>query len=263
MTGVRLGDIDVNYELVGDGQQTLVLVSGLADDLHLFDLQMEAFLDAGLRVLRYDNRGIGATSKPAGPYTTAQFANDLKGLVDHLGITDFHLAGISMGGMIAQEYALAHGGDLASVTLACTYAAPGPFCSRMYGLWREMAPVMGVPAIMRDVALWGFTPEFFENGGAALAEVETAMRFLDQPVPAYLAQLESIITHDSADRLHQLTTRTLVLAGERDILIPVELSRRLHASLPNSTFALVPGGHCCLWEHPEPFARAIIDFVEA
>jgi 3-oxoadipate enol-lactonase len=257
----RLRDIDVNYEVQGEGETTVVLVSGLADDLHLWDLQMDAFLGAGLRVVRYDNRGIGATSKPAGPYTTAQFADDLKALVDHLGLRDFHLAGISMGGMIAQEYALAHGGDLASVTLACTYAAPGPFCARMFGLWAEMAPVMGVATIMRDVALWGFTPEFFETGGEVLAEVETAMRFLDQPVPAYLAQLESIRTHDTTARLDGLTTRTLVLAGEQDILIPVTLSRRLHEALPNSTFTLVPGGHCCLWEQPEPFARAIAEFV--
>ena len=128
MTSARLGDIDVRYEVEGEGPTTLVLISGLADDFHLFDLQMPAFLRAGLRVVRYDNRGIGATSKPAGPYTTAQFAADLKALVDHLGLEAFHLAGISMGGMIAQEYALAHGDDLASVTLACTYAAPGPFC---------------------------------------------------------------------------------------------------------------------------------------
>jgi 3-oxoadipate enol-lactonase len=257
----RLRDIDVNYEVQGDGETTLVLASGLADDLHLWDLQMETFLAAGLRVVRYDNRGIGATSAPAGPYTTAQFSDDLKALVDHLGLRDFHLAGISMGGMIAQEYALAHGEDLASVTLACTYAQPGPFCSRMYTLWAEMAPVMGVATIMRDVALWGFTPEFFETGGQALADVETAMRFLDQSVPAYLAQLESIRNHDTTARLAQLATRTLVLAGEQDILIPVSLSRRLHEALPNSSFALVPGGHCCLWEHPEPFARAIADFV--
>jgi 3-oxoadipate enol-lactonase len=257
----RLRDIDVNYEVQGEGETTLVLVSGLADDLHLWDLQMETFLAAGLRVVRYDNRGIGATSAPAGPYTTAQFADDLKALVDHLGIGRFHLAGISMGGMIAQEYALAHGEDLESVVLACTYAAPGPFCSRMYTLWSEMAPVMGVATIMRDVALWGFTPEFFESGGEALTEVETAMRFLDQSVPAYLAQLESIRTHDTTARLGSLSTRTLVLAGETDILIPVALSRRLHEGLPNSSFTLVPGGHCCLWEEPEPFARAIADFV--
>jgi 3-oxoadipate enol-lactonase len=261
MTTVHLRDIDVNYEVQGEGETTLVLVSGLADDLHLWDLQMETLLAAGLRVVRYDNRGIGATSMPAGPYTTAQFADDLKALVDHLGLTRFHLAGISMGGMIAQEYALAYPDDLASVALACTYAAPGPFCSRMYALWAEMAPVMGVATIMRDVALWGFTPEFFETGGPALEEVETAMRFLDQPVPAYLAQLESIRTHDTADRLAQLTTRTLVIAGEHDILIPVELSRRLHDALPNSTFTLVEGGHCCVWECPEPIARALADFV--
>jgi 3-oxoadipate enol-lactonase len=258
---VRLRDIDVNYEVEGEGETTLVLVSGLADDLHLWDLQMETLLAAGLRVVRYDNRGIGATSKPAGPYTTAQFADDLKALVDHLGLRDFHLAGISMGGMIAQEYALAHGDDLASVALVATYAAPGPFCSRMYALWAEMAPVMGVATIMRDVSLWGFTPEFFETGGSALEEVETAMRFLDQPVPAYLAQLESIRTHDTTDRLSQLTTRALVIAGEQDILIPVALSRRLHEALPNSSFALVPGGHCCLWECPEPIARALAEFV--
>jgi pimeloyl-ACP methyl ester carboxylesterase len=261
MTVVRLRDIDVNYEVAGDGPTTLVLVSGLADDLHLWDLQMDAFLNAGLRVVRYDNRGIGATSKPPGPYTTAQFAADLQALVDHLALSDFHLAGISMGGMIAQEYALARGDSLASVVLACTYAAPGPFCSRMYALWADMAPVMGPATIMRDVALWGFTPEFFEKGGTSLDEVETAMRFLDQPVSAYLAQLESIRTHDTRARLAGLTTPTLTLAGERDILIPVELSRRLHEALPNSTFALVPGGHCCLWEEPEPFARAIVDFV--
>jgi 3-oxoadipate enol-lactonase len=258
---VRLRDIDVNYEVEGESETTLVLVSGLADDLHLWDLQMETLLAAGLRVVRYDNRGIGATSKPAGPYTTAQFADDLKALVDHLGLRDFHLAGISMGGMIAQEYALAHGDDLASVTLLCTYAAPGPFCSRMFALWAEMAPVVGVATIMRDVTLWGFTPEFFEAGGSALQEVETAMRFLDQPVPAYLAQLESIRTHDTMDRLSQLTTRALVVAGEHDILIPVALSRRLHEALPNSSFALVPGGHCCLWECPEPIARALAEFV--
>jgi 3-oxoadipate enol-lactonase len=126
----------------------------------------------------------------------------------------------------------------------------------MYALWAEMATGDGPATIMRDVALWGFTPEFFENGGASLQEVETAMRFLDQPAPADLAQLESIRTHDTTARLAELTTPTLTLAGERDILIPIELSRRLHEALPNRTFTLVPGGHCCQWEYPEPFARS-------
>jgi 3-oxoadipate enol-lactonase len=104
-----------------------------------------ALLEAGFRVLRFDNRGIGTSSKPVGPCTTAQFAADTKAPVDALGVTDFHLLGASMGGMIAQEYALAHPGDLRSVTLACTHAAAGPFCARMFSLWQEMAPIIEHP----------------------------------------------------------------------------------------------------------------------
>ena len=77
---------------------------------------------------------------PPGPYSTALFAQDTKALVDELGLRDFHLVGVSMGGMIAQEYAIANGADLRSLTLACTYAEPGSFCSRMFAFWAELLP---------------------------------------------------------------------------------------------------------------------------
>jgi 3-oxoadipate enol-lactonase len=256
-----LEQINLNYRLEGDGAETVVLVNGLADDLETWADQVPAFLQSGYRVLRFDNRGIGLSDKPTGPYTTAMFAADTKALVDHLEISDFHLLGVSMGGMIAQEYALAHPDDLRSVTLACTYAAPGPFCSRMFRLWAEMAAVMGVPAVMRDVTLWAFTPGFFETRPVELAEFETAMRFIDQPIPAYLAQLHSIQTHDARDRLGSLEKPTLVLAGETDILIPVELSRELHSLIPGAEWATAKGGHACLWEYPDPFNRAFIAFI--
>src|ERR1022692_2823966 len=124
----RVNDIEINYRLEGDGAETIVLINGLADDLETWALQMDDLLAAGYRVLRFDNRGIGASSKPAGPYSIRMLADDAKALVDDLGITDFHLMGVSMGGMISQEYALAYGSDLRSVTFGCTYAAPGPFC---------------------------------------------------------------------------------------------------------------------------------------
>ena len=133
-------------------------------------------------------------------------ADDAKALADSLGITGFHLMGISMGGMIAQEYALAYPGDLRSVTFACTYAAPGPFCSRMFAMWGDMAPVLGVPFVMRDVTLWAFTVPFFEQRESELAEFETAMRYMDQPLHAYLAQLAVIQAHDTASRLGDITT---------------------------------------------------------
>src|SRR5215813_351044 len=140
MPMVKVNGVDLNYRLEGEGAETIVLVNGLADDLESWVEQKRDLLDAGYRVLRFDNRGIGKSARPKGPYTTALMAADTKALVDHLGIGKFHLVGVSMGGMIAQEYALAHGGDLRSLALCCTYAAPGPFCSRMFRLWRDMAP---------------------------------------------------------------------------------------------------------------------------
>ena len=261
MPFATVNDIDIHYRLAGQGEQTIVLVNGLADDLETWAFQEEALTAAGYRLLMFDNRGVGRTSKPAGPYSSPMMADDVKGLADHLGIGRFHLAGVSMGGMIVQEYALAYPGDLRSVTMACTYAAPGPFCSRMFAMWADMAPVLGVPFVMRDVTLWAFTVGFFAERPAELAEFETAMRYLDQPLPAYLAQLATIQNHDTTGRLAEISTPTLVLAGEQDILIPVSLSRELHEGIPGSEWATVTGGHACLWEHPASFNAAVLDFV--
>jgi 3-oxoadipate enol-lactonase len=261
MPFAKVNDIDLHYKLDGDGAETVVLINGLADDVETWFAQMDDFLSAGYRVLRIDNRGIGASSKPAGPYSSRMLADDAKALVDLLGITDFHLMGVSMGGMIAQEYALAYPGDLRTATFGCTYAAPGPFCSRMFAMWADLAPVLGVPFVMRDVTLWAFTLPFFENRGSDLEEFETAMRYMDQPVHAYLAQLAVIQNHDTTDRLSQISVPSLVLAGADDILIPVALSRRLHEGIPGSQWATTKGGHACLWEHPAEFNKTFLDFI--
>jgi 3-oxoadipate enol-lactonase len=259
----HVNGIDLNYQLEGEGEETIVLVNGLADDLETWVFQMEDLLGAGYRVLRFDNRGVGQSGAPAGPYTTKLFAEDAKALVDELGLRDFHLVGGSMGGMIAQEYAIAYGSDLRSLTLACTYAAPGPFCSRMFAMWADLAPELGVPFVMRDVTLWAFTVPFFEEREEELKEFEAAMADLPQPLDAYLAQLSSIRTHDCTDRLGAISAPTLVLAGEEDILIPVRLSRRLHDGIAGSQWSTTKGGHACVWEHPSEFNGALLEFVNA
>jgi len=131
----------------------------------------------------------------------------------------------------------------------------------MFSMWADMAPVLGVPFVMRDVTLWAFTVPFFEQRTAELEEFEIAMRYMDQPVHAYLAQLAVIQAHDTESRLGEITTPSLVLAGEEDILIPVALSRRIHEAIPGSEWATTKGGHGCIWEHPAEFNRTYLDFV--
>lgn len=128
-------------------------------------------------------------------------------------------------------------------------------------MWADMAPVLGVPFVMRDVTLWAFTVPFFEKRGGELAEFETAMRYMDQPVHAYLAQLAVIQNHDTTDRLGQITVPSLVMAGEEDILIPVSLSHRIYEAIPGAQWATTKGGHGCVWEHPAEFNKTFLDFV--
>ncbi|MGN6445363.1 alpha/beta hydrolase [Amnibacterium sp.] len=262
MPTASVNGIDIDYTLEGEGDRTVVLVNGLADEKETWAYQTPALLEAGYRVLTFDNRGVGATSKPAGPYTSELLADDTKALVDELGIHDFHLMGVSMGGMIVQEYALKYGADLKSVTMACTYAAPGPFCSRMFAFWETIAPVMGVPTVMRDVTLWAFTQDFFRTRGDELAEFETGMKYMNMPIPAYLAQLAVIQQHDTTDRIGSLAVPSLVLAGEEDVLIPTALSHDLHELVPGSQWATTAGGHGCVWEHPDAFNAAFISFLD-
>jgi 3-oxoadipate enol-lactonase len=235
-------------------------VNGLADAKESWAAQVPAFTDR-YRVVSYDNRGVGGTTATPGPYTTARMAQDLHALVEALGIGRFHLLGTSMGGMIAQEYAIAHADRLASVALCNTYAWPGPYCLRMFQLWRELVPHLGVGFTQREILLWAFTPEFVEGRPEECAEVERELAANPQDPAAYLAQLSAIETHDTRGRLGAVTCPALTLVGERDLIIYPSLSRRMHDELPSSTWAEVPGGHACLWELPDAFNAAVLDFL--
>jgi pimeloyl-ACP methyl ester carboxylesterase len=263
MSKIELGELEFHYQLEGEADRTIVLVNGLADTLETWELQVPDLLAAGYRVLRFDNRGVGATSKPVGPYTTQMMAQDAHDLVSALGLESFHLIGVSMGGMIAQEYALAFPEQLLSVTFACTYAAPGPFCSRMFSMWADLAPVLGVPFVMRDVTLWAFTNAFFEERERDLREFEEAMAFGDQPMHAYLAQLKAIQTHDTRSRLRDLQLPAMVLAGDQDILIPTYLSKELAKLTPGSAYRETKGGHGCVWEYPDEFNQTFLSFINS
>jgi 3-oxoadipate enol-lactonase len=268
MPTAEVNGIFINYQLQGSGSGDLiVLVNGLADDLLTWDGQVPAFLNAGYRVLRYDNRGIGKSSRPSGPYTSEMMADDLHELLlrPDLNVKGFHLVGVSMGGMICQSYALkypngspeAKGLVMLSLSLCCTYAQPTTFCSKMFALWADMAAKMSVQDVMRDVMLWAFTVPFFRQRTSELQEFEDAMEELDMPLEAYLSQLNVIQQFDTTSGLDYikalgkvlgglLPRQVLVLAGKTDILIPVVLSKELADRIEGAQFLTTKGGHACL-----------------
>jgi pimeloyl-ACP methyl ester carboxylesterase len=116
--------IDINYEIEGNGPW-LTMSHSLACNLNMWDPQMPA-LTKKFRVLRYDTRGHGQSSAPAGEYTLEQLADDVKGLLDALKIKQTHWAGLSMGGMIGQTFALKYPGLFQSMVLADTTSRRPP-----------------------------------------------------------------------------------------------------------------------------------------
>ena len=262
MPVVHANGIDIHYRISGEGTDTLMLVNGVGDDLEGWAMQVGALVAAGLRVVTFDNRGVGRSSHPPGPYTSRQMAEDTKALADTLGLAPFHLAGVSMGGLIAQEYALAYPNDLRSVVLANTYGKPDAYTRAAFDVWGQIAMTAGMPAMMRQQAPWVFSPRFYEHEPERLATYLGEMERSIQPAASFAAQISALLTHDCGDRVGALHTPALVIAADDDIIIRLSLSHRLFEELPSATWAIVPGGHAAFLEHPEPWNRAVIDFID-
>jgi 3-oxoadipate enol-lactonase len=262
MPFVHANGLDIHYRIAGDGPETLVLINGVGDDLDGWAAQVGDFVAAGLRVVTFDNRGAGRSSHPPGPYTSRAMAADTKALADGLGIAPFHLAGVSMGGLIAQEYALAYPDDLRSVVLANTYAKPDAYTRAAFDVWGQTAQSASMALMMRQQALWVFSPTFYEKQPGRLVTFLEEMERSTQPAASFSAQIAALLTHDCSDRLAALRTPALVIAADDDIIIRLSLSHRLYEELPRASWAIVPGGHAAFLENPEPWNRAVVGFID-
>lgn len=261
MPFVRSGSLDIHYEVTGDGPETVLLVNGVGDDLQAWPNQLPDFVAAGLRVITFDNRGVGQSSQPPGPYTSLEMATDAKAVADDLGLRGFHIAGVSMGGCIALEYAIAYPEALRSAILANTYATPDPFTHAAFEAWGLIAEAAGTTVLMRQMAPWIFSPAFYAADPAKVATLVAEMEQSPQPPTSFAAQIGALLSQDAAGRLGEVRTRSLVLVADDDIIIRPDLSRRLFDGLPNAEWAVVRGGHGAFWENPGPWNRTIIDFI--
>lgn len=266
MPVVQANGLDIHYRIDGAGPETLVLINGVGDDLEGWGFQRGDFAAAGLRVVTFDNRGSGSSSHPPGPYTSQQMAADTKGLVDALGLAPLHLCGVSMGGVIAQEYAIAYPRDLLSVVLANTYAAADPLTYAAFGSWALVGEAAGMPVMMRQQAPWVFSTAFYAQQPEKLAGFVAEMDNTTQPASSFAAQIAALINHDASARLGSITAPALVIACEDDIVIkrpcPAACTRRCPdrpgscwpAATPRSSRTRCCGTPRC-WNSSTPIAR--------
>lgn len=274
MPSAPVGDIELYYEESGSGDP-LLLIMGLAADSVAWMMQREAFA-AGYRTIVFDNRGVGRSSKPAGPYSIAQMADDTAGLLAALDVERAHVVGVSMGGMIAQELALRHPARVRSLVLGCTYARPddtvqAQFADSLqaFGATRTADGTIAVDlarldpmAFIQRLLPLTFTPQFIMTELPKLMQMFGGALQYGFDMPAILAQVAATQAHDTADRLRDIGVPTLVLCGDADLLIPASNSDLLAAGIPGARLVKLPGGsHGFNFETPETFNRTVLEFL--
>jgi 3-oxoadipate enol-lactonase len=262
MPTANVNGIDLYYEQHGDGPD-LVLIMGLGAHLGAWALNALAFRKH-FRVTVFDNRGSGRSSAPDEPYSLAGMASDTAALMRELGVARAHVLGASMGGMIAQELAIAFPEMIDRLVIACSRMRTSELrrivSIAQRALWEAGVPREAVSAIQQP---WGRTTAALQDEGKSLALIELGKA---DPYPiakhAYLRQLDATMAHDTTDRLPGIRAQTLVLVGAEDILTPPAESIEIARLIPGAELRILPrGGHGFSGEYPREFNAAVLEFL--
>lgn len=249
------------YEIHGSGPP-LVLISGLGGDATFWTGSLLA-LTRHFQVIIFDNRGIGRSAMPDIPYTIEGLADDVAFLLDELGIQAAHVLGFSMGGCIAQSFALRHAHRLEKLIIAASYARIGRQAEWFLDAVLSVYETGATPKQMYYLILpWLFSPGYLKRpeSDAMLAFDENDP--LQQPLYAFRWHYHAQREFDCRTELAQITAPTLVLAGEHDALVPLADTRELASSIPGSRFFAFPeAGHLFNWEQPQLFHTQVIAFL--
>jgi len=248
MALAELSGVGLHYEECGDGP-ALLLIAGIPAIASDWEPLARRLADQGRRVIAYDNRGSGESSVTPAPYTTAQMAGDALALIDHLGLATVDVFGISMGGMIAQELALAAPERVGHLILGCTHAgvrhaAPAPEAAgRAFALRTDDWALR-----MRTLAPFAFARGV--DPSLLRAFIAKKSRDVQDPI-GYRAQIQAVLAHDTADRLARIRSPTLILTGDDDRIIPGESGDLLAERIPHAQLQIIPGtGHLFFLEAP-------------
>lgn len=256
-----MSDVHIAWEALGDGP-ALLLIMGLGYDRHGWG-PLPALLAEDFRVVAYDNRGIGESDVPPGPYSTEEMAGDALSVLDAAGIDRAHVVGTSLGGMVAQELVLAAPERVDHLVLACTTPGGSTFpipqrtldlVARFPTLPPEEAYRLGVENALADETV-AERPD--------LVDEIFAYRLAHPPdMAGWQAQAAASLGFDAISRLGQVRAPTLVMHGTGDHVVDVRNAPLLAEVIPGAQLELYDErGHLFFWEEPERVARALREFL--
>jgi 3-oxoadipate enol-lactonase len=257
---VKANGITINYAVDGpDGAPWLIFSNSLATDLAAWEDQARE-LKGAFRVLRYDQRGHGASEAPAGRYSFELLIADVLALMDALAIEKAHFAGLSMGGATALGLAEQHPERLDKVIVCDSPCQSTPASTQ---LWEEriaVAEKQGMEALVEPTVTRWFPPEVIKANPPYLDKVRQMVR--GTPVNGFIGCAAALADHDYATAAATVKRPVLFLAGEKDGVTPAAM-RKLNQSLPGSRYVELAGaGHISNLDQPAAFNRAVAEFLQ-
>ena len=266
MPKARVNGISINYSIEGRGEP-LFLIMGFSGFKMAWFFQRRAFRKH-FQVVTFDNRGVGQSDKPTGPYSMQMFVDDTVGLMDHLGIDKAHVLGVSMGGMIAQYIALSHPERVHKLVLGCTLA------SRQGGGGHsaEYTKSLGLSEDPSDDELRQIDPKKLMGMVVTLAVNDRLLGMAARPLLRIFArrlategvrgQFEAILGHDTLERLPTIQAPTLVIVGAQDRLINPTSSDVLAGAIPGARLVKIEdGSHAFFISKRGRFNREVLNFL--
>lgn len=242
--------VEVNYTIEGPHDAPVLVLSGsIGSSTDMWLPQREALADE-YRVISYDHRGHGKSPVPSGPYSVAEMATDVLALLDRLDIEKAHFCGLSLGGAVGMWLGRYHPHRLDQLVLACTSAFFGP--KDMWADRIDLARKEGMDWIA-DFSLprW-LTQDFIDQEPQAAERIRTMLA--NTPLDGYVSACEALGDWDFADKLPDLPTPTLVIAGTVDPSTPPDHAREIAALVPRARMTILEGAaHLANVQRPTEF----------
>jgi pimeloyl-ACP methyl ester carboxylesterase len=264
----QAGDVSLSYSVEGNGPETILLIMGLGSRAADWGTEFPSALAKRYRVVRFDNRGVGASPKVPGGYDLSDMARDATKVLDAVDARDAHVVGVSMGGMISQLIAAQHPDRVKRLVLLSTHfggpeaVPPHPDAMRLFDpsafLERGNDPVAMMKFTIDVISAAGFMERAPE---VVTALLENVRREPTHP-SAFISQVQAILGSDRSELIRSIGKPTLVVHGTEDKLIPSPNGEMIAARIPGAKLVLFEKcGHMLMWETPQELARVVLDFL--
>ena len=256
MPHISTNGIQFYYEERGSGDP-VVCIMGITAPGSVWEAHVDVWSQQS-RCIIGDNRGVGLTDKPPGPYTSQMMADDYAGLMDALGIESAHVIGCSMGSIITQQLALRHANRVRSAVLMCPWARCDRYATSVFEHMKIAKARLTPAEFMEWIQLLIFTKPYWDDD----ANFDTMLEGRDlaaddpqpQPLHALEAQAAACTGHNVLDDLPRIACPTLVIGGKDDIFTPRWMAEEIAERIPGCELHLYDGaGHAFHWECIDDF----------